>query len=287
MFCSEQYQLIDFGNGRRLERFGDVLLDRPAPAADRLRIAHPELWLQAHGRFDLSESPTTTQRGIWRTPSPIASRWTIAWRALRLELKLTEFGHVGLFPEQAPNWQWIEDQVRQSGPGIRVLNLFAYTGASTLAAGAAGAEVTHVDSARNVLAWARRNAELSGLADARIRWIAEDAVKFARRELRRGSRYDAVIMDPPSYGHGPHGEVWRLTKHLPVLLEMCGRLTEPNRRFILVSCHSPGYDARRLSGIVSESFNSGQTGQMTVADLALGTHEGRELPSGVAVRWTQ
>ena len=163
-----------------------------------------------------------------------------------LELKRTNFGHLGLFPEQAANWPWIAEQVA-SAPAMRVLNLFAYTGGSTLAAAAAGAEVVHVDAAKNIVAWARRNAALSGLADAPIHWIAEDALKFVKRELRRENRYDAVILDPPSYGHGAHGEVWRLSQHLPRLLELCGQLTAGRRRFMLLTCHTPDFEPARLA----------------------------------------
>ncbi len=161
--------------------------------------------------------------------------------ALALELKRTEFGHLGLFPEQADCWDWIAARLGAVGERLQVLNLFGYSGGSTLAAAAAGAQVTHVDAARNLVAWARRNAELSGLASAPVRWIVDDARKFVRRALNRGERYHAVILDPPSYGHGARGEVWRLSKHLAPLVEMCGRLTAGQRQFILLTCHTPDY----------------------------------------------
>jgi 23S rRNA (cytosine1962-C5)-methyltransferase len=201
------------------------------------------------------------------------------------ELKLAESGHLGFFPEQAENWDWLAGQVRSAGVPIRVLNLFAYTGGSTLACAAAGAEVTHVDAARNVVAWARRNAELSGLADAPIRWIGEDALKFARREARRGSRYDAVVLDPPSYGHGPRGEVWRLSRHLPRLLSLCAELTAGQCRFILLTCHTPGYDAPRLEGMVRDGFAECSEGAFSSQIVTLRTPSGRALPSGAAVQW--
>ena len=197
---------------------------------------------------------------------------------------------MGLFPEQAENWEWILEQCRLSvsqRPAERpkILNLFAYTGGSTLAAAAAGAEVVHVDAAKNVVAWARRNAELSGLADAPVRWIAEDAVKFVKRELRRGNRYDAVILDPPSYGHGPRGEVWRLAKHLPRLLSLCGELTAGRLQFMLLTCHTPGYDAAALREMLLEAV--GGEGTAAARQLTLRSAAGRELPSGVAVRWAK
>ena len=221
MFDSTQYQLLDFGDSRRLERFGPVMLDRPCPAAASIRPAAPRLWSLAHARFERLEA----DQGRWIVRGDPPQRWTIAHNRINLELKRTDFGHVGQFPEQAENWDWIAEQVGRShsdaaGP-MNVLNLFAYTGGSTLAAAAAGAKVTHVDAARNIVAWARRNAELSALGSAPIRWIAEDAVKFVEREVRRSNHYDAMILDPPSYGHGPHGEVWRLAEDLPGLLSLC------------------------------------------------------------------
>jgi 23S rRNA (cytosine1962-C5)-methyltransferase len=205
---------------------------------------------------------------------------------LQFELKRTEFGHVGMFPEQAENWRWIAEEIRnQQGHVPRVLNLFAYTGGSTLAAARAGAEVVHVDAAKNVVGWARRNAELSGLADASIRWIAEDAVKFVERELKRGNRYDAVILDPPSYGHGPRGEVWRVSKDLARLLSLCRELTAGGGRFVLLTCHTPGYEAKSLHDMMEHVGFSGSAGEIEAKALSIRACDGRELPSGSVVRW--
>ena len=227
MATSEGYELLDFGDGRRLERFGPLTLDRPCPAAETFARQCPAAWQAADARFERSDE----NEGQWTCRRELPPRWEIALGRLVLELKRTEFGHLGVFPEQVENWRWLAEQLAdcpnlggEKPSRLRVLNLFAYTGGSTLAAAAAGAEVVHVDAARNIVAWARRNAELSGLANAPIHWIADDALKFVTRELRRGRRYDAVILDPPSYGHGPHGEVWRLAQHLPQLLELCGQL---------------------------------------------------------------
>ena len=167
---------------------------------------------------------------------------------MAMEIKPTQFGHVGVFPEQAANWDWIENCISSAGCSMNVLNLFAYTGGSTLAALRAGARVTHVDGARNIVAWARRNAEANQLANAPVRWIVEDVTKFVGREVRRGARYDAVILDPPSYGHGARGEVWRLAKDLPLLLERCAELTCEARQFMLLTCHTPGFTDDRLPG---------------------------------------
>jgi 23S rRNA (cytosine1962-C5)-methyltransferase len=296
MFPQDQYQLLDFGDGRRLERFGEITLDRPCPAAAEMRQANPGAWQNADARFDGRDE----QQGQWTYRRELPERWTIAHGRLRFELKRTEFGHLGLFAEQADNWDWIISRVSPlptnlrlvpgEGPGVRaarprVLNLFAYTGGSTLAAAAGATEVTHVDAAKNVVAWARRNAELSGLADAPIRWIAEDAAKFVKRELKRGNRYDAVILDPPSYGHGPRGEVWRLSKHLPRLLAACGELTAGRLQFMLLTCHTLPYEPEMLRAMMLEAI--GGEGDVVARQLTIHSSTGRELPSGAVVRWSR
>ena len=307
----DDYELLDFGDGRRLERFGEIVLDRPCPAAETFERAFPDSWMRADARFEGRDEV----RGEWMDRRELSERWVVTHGRLRFELKRTEFGHLGLFPEQAENWDWIAGRCplsvwrgrvratrrltagnaignqRPSPPAPlpkgegrqpKVLNLFAYTGGSTLAAAAAGTEVVHVDAAKNVVAWARRNAELSGLANAPIRWIAEDALNFAKRELKRGRRYDAVILDPPSYGHGLRGEVWRLSKHLPRLLALCAELTDGRPRFMLLTCHTPGYDAELLGQMVTEQFGGRQT--IVAQPLMIEASDGRRLPSGVVVR---
>lgn len=281
VFSADQYQLLDFGDGRRLERFGPWVLDRPAPAAELAARRNPSAWQEADARFDRDGEG---ESGRWTGEHELPPRWTIRHAPFSLELKRTEFGHLGVFPEQAGNWDWIGEQVCAAGRPVRVLNLFAYTGASTLAAAAAGAQVTHVDGARNVVAWARQNAGLSGLAEAPIRWIAEDAQKFVRRELKRGNRYDAVILDPPSYGHGPHGEVWRLSKHLPWLLQACGRLTAGQPRFMLLTCHTPGFSPERLRRLLLEAIGDAGQCAASAEELAIAAATGQRLRSGVAVR---
>jgi len=280
MFSPEAYQLLDFGEGRRLEAFGPWVLDRPCPAAE----AMPRRDLAAWGRADARFERSSTAGGTWSSTAQLPDRWTIAHPPFTLELKRTEFGHLGVFPEQAANWDWIAAAVRAALRPLSVLNLFAYTGGSTLAAAAAGAEVTHVDAAANVVAWARRNAELSGMVDAAVRWIAEDAMKFVRRELMRGTRYDAVILDPPSYGHGRRGEVWRLSRHLRRLLETCAELTAGRRRFILLTCHTPKLTPDRLRRLLAETMGD-RGAQVTADTMALVAGGGQSLPSGVVARW--
>jgi 23S rRNA (cytosine1962-C5)-methyltransferase len=311
------YQLLDFGDGRRLERFGEIVLDRPCPAAEAVRPADPASWARADARFEGREA----EKGQWTQRRELPARWAVAFDALRFELKRTDFGHVGLFPEQAENWRWIRSvsgdgsgfrvqgsvgdgsrretadgqslipnpqfpsNVPESFERLKILNLFAYTGGSTLAAAAAGAEVVHVDAAKNIVAWARRNAQQSGLAHAPIHWIVEDAQKFVKRELRRGSRYDGLVLDPPTYGHGPRGEVWRLVKHLPRLLASCRELAADGRAFVLLTCHTPGYDVAALGDMMRDVL--GHDGVVTGDHLILRSTAGRKLGSGVAVRWVR
>ena len=234
------YELLDAGDGRRLERFGDRIVDRPAAAAIDPR-QDPGVWEQADLRFHRN----TGWEGRAGTQS-----WSVELEGLTFELRPTETGQVGLFPEQAPNWRWLRRTVgaiAASGPPT-VLNLFAFTGAATLAAAAAGAEVAHVDGSRPSVAWARRNADLSGLADRPIRWLVDDAAVFVEREARRGRGYRGLILDPPSYGHGPAGRTWRLEKDLDDLLGNCVRVSDPAPEFVLLTAHTPGFGGERLAG---------------------------------------
>lgn len=288
--ANHQYELLDYGDGRKLERFGEAVLNRPCPAADEVEKSRPELWDAITARF---RGPRTGD-GSW-TPPPktwMPAEWCWAQEGdapFRLKLEALPSGQVGVFPEQRENWAWIARQVAKSlvalGRPPRVLNLFAYTGGSTLAAAAAGAEVVHIDAVQTIVDRAKENAAFSGLAERPVRWIAEDAVKFCRRELKRGKRYDAVILDPPSYGHGPKGEPWKIDTDLLPLLAMCGELTSESRAFVLVSCHSPGIGPAVLSAYLSDGI-FGHCGQPpATGELALETSDGRKLPAGVFARW--
>ncbi len=284
MFASGEYQLLDFGAGRKLERFGPYVLDRPAPGAAEAAPRKFELWPDADATYERGGA----QQGRWHFNRLLDESWPVRHGELTLILKFTDSGQVGLFPEQAKNWDWIAEQVRSAGRPLQVLNLFAYTGGSTLAAAAAGAEVVHVDAATSVVAWARANAEASGLADAPIRWIAEDAVKFARRELKRGHRYDAVILDPPGYGHGPRGETWKLEQHLGELLGVCLELTAENRQFILLTCHSGvlATAAGLLKATLEHAGELRNEGSLESRDVVLASAAGGQLPCGSGVRFT-
>ncbi|HZZ70928.1 MAG TPA: class I SAM-dependent methyltransferase [Pirellulales bacterium] len=272
------YELLDFGAGRKLERFGAFVLDRPAPAAEGIDVAEPALWQQATARYE-----RRGEVGHWLPRAALPETWPLQFEPFTLELKPTEFGHLGIFPEQAENWAWIAAQVRASPQPCKVLNLFAYTGGSTLAAAAAGAEVVHVDAAKNVVAWARQNAERSGLEAAPIRWICEDAAKFVRRERKRGHRYDAVILDPPSFGRGPAGQFWKLAEDLPRLLADCCALTGGTPRFMLVTAHTTGLERSQLAGWLHAGLGQ-EAAPLESSELAVKTQTGRALVCGVLAR---
>jgi 23S rRNA (cytosine1962-C5)-methyltransferase len=274
----QPYQLIDFGAGRKLERFGPYVIDRPSPAAASATPRLPSRWSQAHARFERDGT-----RGAWTSAREMQVPWTFERGDFSLELKLTEFGHLGIFPEQRANWQWIAEQV-VALDRPKLLNLFAYTGASTLAAAAAGASVVHVDAAANVVAWARRNSELSGLSDAPVRWIVDDALKFVRREIKRGQLYDAVLLDPPAYGHGPKGQHWKLEQHLGELLDGCFELCQEKGKFLLLSCHSA--ELGTAAGLREFAKSRREFDYAIEAiDLELESAAGDRLHSGAAVRW--
>lgn len=288
MFLPTEYELLDFGRGRKLERFGPITLDRPSPAAEGISPVTPAIWSSAAARFERGSG----ESGKWlvdgsAVASSLPESWTIAHGSLKFLLKPTDFGHVGLFPEQQANWEWLSGTIAYANRPLKVLNLFAYTGGSTLAAATAGAEVVHVDSAKNVVDWARQNAALSGLEQAPIRWIVEDVMKFVRREVKRGNRYEAVILDPPSYGHGPKGEAWKIDEHLPELLDLCDELTSGEPTFIIATCHSAGWEADRLGHELTRRCAQNLKASSLNIDtesLVLNTIGNRSLPSGAVAR---
>src|SRR4051794_12657967 len=242
-------ELLDCGDGRRLERFGEVTVDRPAPFATLAPHRPPAEWATPTLRW---------ARGAW-VRGAAHEPWPVRVGGLTLECRAAAGGHVGVFPEHAATWTWLDKSVRDAavklGRQPRVLSLFAYTGGSTLACARAGAAVAHVDSSKPALAWARRNAELSGLADAPIRWLVDDARAFVKRERRRGRHYDAIVLDPPSYGHGTGA--WHIDSDLVPLLEDLAALSGPRPAFALLSAHTPGYDGERLGALVREHLGVG------------------------------
>jgi len=288
------YQLLDFGDGRKLERFGPWLLDRPCPAASMAAKANPPLWREAtaRGQGERAGSGRWLQHGkSWKPREEITVTLRGAASATStFYLAPLPSGQVGLFPEQQSNWRWISRQVDRAKrmepeQTLKVLNLFAYTGGSTMAAVLAGAEVTHVDAARSMVALARKNVAATAGQDLKVRWIVEDVVQFCRREVRRGNGYDGVILDPPSYGHGPKGQRWSIQRDLLPLLSLCGRLTEGRRVFVLATCHTPGIGPAELSAYLADGL-FGHCGQPArTGSLPLKSSDGRQLPSGIYARW--
>jgi 23S rRNA (cytosine1962-C5)-methyltransferase len=272
------YELLDAGDGRRLERFGELTLDRPAVGADEPRRA-PDAWRDADLRFDRDRGWSASRDGI-------PEAWEVADGDLRFELRPAPSGQVGLFPEQAPNRAWIRDVIAGRGPVATppvVLNLFAYTGAMTLAAARAGAAVSHVDASRPAVAWARRNAALSALQDRPIRWLVDDVEAFVAREARRGRRYDAFVLDPPSYGHAAGGRTWHLEDRLPSLLAACAELTGPRPAFAVLTVHTPGFGPDRLAEALATAVRR-RTADVEAGTLGLRARSGTHLRLGAYAR---
>jgi 23S rRNA (cytosine1962-C5)-methyltransferase len=273
----EQYELLDAGDGRRLERIGGLVLDRPAPGARDPRSTAG--WDAADAQYQRGAADS----GQWLPEAP--AEWTVRHGPLVLAARATPSGGVGVFPEQVGNWAWIAAQVaeRRSGSSPpEVLNLFAHTGAATLAAAAAGARVAHVDASRPAVTWARRNSELSGLADAQIRWLVDDTLGFVRRESRRGRRYDVVILDPPSYGHAPNRVRWQLADQLPDLLAAT-RSVLADGSAVLLTAHTPGYDAERLALALGDALEL-PARAVEAEELELVAATGARLPAGAFAR---
>jgi len=269
------YELLDLGGGARLERFGERTVERPHPAAlGPRRDAGP--WHAADLRWD-------RDRG-WLGDAAARRPWPIELDELTLELRPTPAGQVGLFPEHAAMLSWLRSRVALAGDAPEVLNLFAATGHATLALAARGATVVHVDASRPTVAWARRNAERSGLADAAIRWIVDDVPAFAEREDRRGRRYAGILLDPPSYGHGPRSGSWRIERDLPALLDTCSRLLEPTG-FVLLTAHTESFPAARLGDALVTSLGRSRSALET-GRLAVATADGRRLELGAFARWS-
>lgn len=281
---TNDYSLLDFGDGRRLERFGPVVVERLCPAAENVPKGDPALWKKADFRFLPDDRFKNSERGRWIPDAP--PPWTVRLGPIRLELRGTPFGHVGIFPEQRENWQRIADLLRERAETLRVLNLFAYTGGSSMAAALVGknVEVVHVDSSKTAVEWARCNAAQNGIA-AGIRFIVEDVRKFVRRERKRGNRYDAVILDPPSYGHGVKGQAWKISDHLPPLLDDLAAVLSESPVFMLLTAHSPGFDADRLHDLLAESLPR-MDFTATGFSMEIRSETDRILPAGFGVLYT-
>ena len=277
----KDFELLDSGDGRKLERYGRLRFIRPEPQALWRQSLPAEAW-RADGTFDADE----TDSGRWRFDGEVPENWTLSWRGLRFAARCTPFRHLGFFPEQAPHWNWCGDQLAARSSQPKVLNLFGYTGLASLAAAASGAAVTHVDASKKSITYAVENQKLSALEERPIRWIVDDAMKFVRREVRRGRRYDGIILDPPKYGRGAKGEVWRLEVHLPELLALCRDLLSEEPAFLLLTVYAIRLSYLSIQQAVAEAL-APFGGLVTAGEMALPeTSGGRLLPTAIFARWS-
>ena len=278
----KDYELLDTSRGERLERWGDIILIRPDPQILWDTPRKDLRWKQAHARYHRSN----TGGGQWERYRPIPDSWQISYGDLQFALKPMGFKHTGLFPEQAVNWDLMSDLIQKENRPVKVLNLFGYTGAATLACVAAGAHVTHVDASKGMVAWGKENAVASGLADKPMRWLVDDCVKFVQREQRRGNTYDGILMDPPSYGRGPGGEVWKLEEQVYPLVAECVKILSDNPLFFLINSYTTGLSPSVMQYVLGTLLPKGIGGTLSADEIGLPvTANGMVLPCGATAMW--
>ena len=276
----KDYEVLDTSRGEKLERWGKYLLIRPDPQVIWEALREHSGWKKPNGHYHRS----SRGGGEWEF-FHLPEQWQIHYRDLTFHLKPFSFKHTGLFPEQAVNWDWFSEKIRRAGRPVRVLNLFAYTGGATLAAAAAGAQVTHVDASKGMVAWAKENAAASGLADRPVRWLVDDCMKFVEREIRRGNQYDGIIMDPPSYGRGPKGEIWKIEDAVYPLICRCEKLLSEDPLFFLVNSYTTGLAPAVLTYMISLALKR-RGGHTEASEIGLPvTASGLILPCGASGRW--
>jgi len=279
----QDYQLLDSGEGKTLERFGPYTLIRPEPQVIWSRSLPKDAWQAAHARVQESQ---TEYGGQWHLLKPIDKNWQMSYKSLQFQVQLSSSRHVGVFPEQASHWDWITNQIQGASRQLKVLNLFGYTGLATLTAASAGAQVTHVDSSKHALSWANLNQNLSNLSQAPVRWIAEDALKFTLREVRRGNLYDGIILDPPKFGRGSDGKVWDFYKNLPELLQACRSVLSSNPVFVVLTAY-----AIQASSLITwqamQTMTNNLKGEITAGELiAIEESAGHVLSHALFARWS-
>ncbi len=278
----KDYELLDASRGERLERWGDIILIRPDPQILWDTPRRDSRWKQAHARYHRSN----TGGGQWERLRPLPDAWQISYGELKFALKPMGFKHTGLFPEQAVNWDTMASLIKAADRPIRVLNLFGYTGGATLACVAAGAHVTHVDASKGMVAWGKENAASSGLADRPMRWLVDDCGKFVQRELRRGNTYDGILMDPPSYGRGPGGEVWKLEEQIFPLVQECVKLLSDKPLFFLINSYTTGLSPSVMQYVLGSLLPKGIGGTLSADEIGLPvTASGLVLPCGATAMW--
>lgn len=278
----KDYELLDTSAGERLERWGDVILIRPDPQIIWNTPRQLDLWKQAHARYRRSN----TGGGAWQVLKKVPPVWKIHYGELQFQLKTMGFKHTGVFPEQAVNWDFTSRLIHSANKPLKVLNLFAYTGGATLACAQAGASVCHVDASKGMVAWAKENAAASGLSEKPIRWLVDDCIKFVQREQRRGNLYDGIIMDPPSYGRGPGGEVWKLEEQLFSLVELCRSILSPDAKFFLLNSYTTGLSPSVMEYLLGVLLQKPMGGRVTADEIGLPvTSTGQVLPCGSTAIW--
>lgn len=276
----KDYEVIDCSGGEKLERWGEYKLVRPDPQVIWNTEKNKD-WKTINGHYHRSAKGG----GEWEFFN-LPEQWSISYKTLTFNLKPFSFKHTGLFPEQATNWDWFSEKISNANRPIKVLNLFAYTGGATLAAAAAGASVTHVDASKGMVAWAKENAVSSGLGDAPIRWLVDGCVKFVEREIRRGNKYDGIIMDPPSYGRGPKGEIWKIEESIHSFIKLCANLLSDNPLFFLVNSYTTGLAPAVLTYMISTEIVNTHKGHVESEEIGLPVSKsGLVLPCGASGRW--
>ena len=277
----KDYEVIDTSCGEKLERWGRYILLRPDPQVIWKTEKNVPEWNRLNGHYHRSSKGG----GEWEF-FKLPEEWTISYRELNFRLKPFSFKHTGLFPEQAVNWDWCSERIREAGRPVKVLNLFAYTGGATLAAASAGASVTHVDASKGMVTWAKENAAASHLEDAPVRWLVDDCVKFVEREIRRGNKYDGIIMDPPSYGRGPKGEIWKIEESIYPFVELAAQLLSDDALFFLINSYTTGLQPAVLSYILSGVIQKKRGGEVQSSEIGLPvSSNGLVLPCGATGRW--
>ncbi len=279
----DDYSLLDSGEGYRLEQFGKFRIVRPDPQCIWSRKLNIGDWQSADAVF----SKDVSSKEHWAKNKKMPEKWLMRYKNLSFYAKLTSFKHTGIFPEQCLQWDWMDKKIKNDTEKIQILNLFAYTGIATLIAARSGCKVTHVDASAPMIGWARENQQVSNLTDKPIRWIKDDVLKFCEREVRRGHKYDAVIMDPPVYGHGPNGEVWDFYKNFPILLKVCRKLLSENPIFIIVNAYAISASALMLENVLAD-YTEGLGGAIQIGELCLEEKTNKRLLStGIFARWSK
>ena len=278
----EDYQLIDMSEGQKLEKWGDIILSRPDPQILWKEKSFPNKWKEAYAIYHRSK----TGGGSWEYIKKVPEKWQVKYKSLTFNIKTMAFKHTGLFPEQAANWEWMSNKIKEAKRPIKVLNLFAYTGGATVACLQAGASVCHVDSSKGMVSWAKENVKSSKLEDRQVRYIVDDVIKFVNREIRRENKYDAIIMDPPSYGRGTNGEVWQLENNIFDLVDLCTKVLSPNPLFFLINSYTTGMASTVLGDILKLTVNKKFKGNIETGEVALPMKNSNLiLPCGIYGCW--